>query len=39
MQTYSIVGASLVAQTVKTACNVGGLGVKPWVEKIPWRRM
>ena len=30
--------ASLVAQMVKFACNVGDLGSSPWVRKIPWRR-
>ena len=30
-------GASLVAQLVKNACNVGDLGLIP-VGKIPWRR-
>ena len=30
--------ASLVAQTVNTACNVGRHRFNPWVGKIPWRR-
>ena len=32
--------ASLVAQTVKDlpVMGEGGLGIDPWVRKIPWRR-
>ena len=33
-----IVRASLVAQTVKNACNAGDLGFNAWVRKMPWRR-